>query len=375
MDGRYVRRTQIACEDPRVAVERLAEDLRQDALAGVVFFCSADYDPDLLAAQIRERFDCPVVGCTTAGEIGSTYQSGGIVGLSFSSEKFRFHPIAIESLRSFHIERASEISASLLRTLEFAPGFDPQSMFGLLLIDGLSAREEQVTGFLHAALQGVEIIGGSAGDSLQFVETRVFLNGRFKTDAAVFILIESKLPFSTFKLQHFEPSEKDMVITAADPSTRTVFEIDGGPAAREYADILGLDIDTLSPEVFSRHPLMLQIGAEWYVRSIQKVNPDGSLTFYCAIDEGLPLTVANGICFVETLEARVRELKRRFSRIECTLGCDCILRRLELMESGHQKQVESLLRELNFAGFSTFGEQYNGIHINQTLTGVVIGEQ
>ena len=35
--------------------------------------------------------------------------------------------------------------------------------------------------------------------------------------------------------------------------------------------------------------------------------------------------------------------------------------------------MERELNKINFLGFSTFGEQYNAIHINQTLTGVVFG--
>ncbi len=120
-------------------------------------------------------------------------------------------------------------------------------------------------------------------------------------------------------------------------------------------------------------PVMLQIGDEWYVRSIEKVNPDGSLTFFCAIDNGLPLTVARGIGLVDTLRRQVEEIERAFSDIAFTLGCDCILRRLEIMGSGQRAEVESLLRRIRFIGFSTFGEQFNAVHVNQTLTGVVFG--
>ena len=39
---------------------------------------------------------------------------------------------------------------------------------------------------------------------------------------------------------------------------------------------------------------MVRLGGAEYVRSIQKANPDGSLSFYCAIDEGLVLTLSEG---------------------------------------------------------------------------------
>ena len=47
--------------------------------------------------------------------------------------------------------------------------------------------------------------------------------------------------------------------------------------------------------VFATHPLLVRLGGAEHVRSIQKANPDGSLTFYSAIDEGLVLTLARSL--------------------------------------------------------------------------------
>lgn len=370
-----IKRAEVVDQDPVLAVQALVEQLYQENMAGVIFFCSSHYDSESLAREFRAHFSCPVVGCTSAGEIGSHYQENGIVAISFSGDMFHLHPYLISSLADFGLGEAMQMAKSIRKDLAFSNEFEPSEMFGFLLMDGLSVLEEPVTAYVSRAVEGVSLIGGSAGDNLEFKETRVFAHGKFHKGAGVFILIESKMPFQTFKLQHFEPSEVDLVITEANPSTRTVFEINGAPAAEEFAEILGLKIDALTPQVFAQHPVMLEVGGQWYVRSIQKVNPDGSLTFFCAIDEGLTLTIAKGVGFVKTLETKVAQLKSNFSRIHCTLGCDCILRRLELMQSGHTHQVEAALAQLSFAGFSTFGEQYGSIHVNQTLTGIVLGEK
>ena len=370
-----IKCAEVVSLDPAAAVKSLARQLHQDEIAGVIFFCSSKYDPHTLAAEFRDRFDCSVVGCTTAGEIGTRYQEDGIVAVSFSKRDFSFHPHLISSMADFNAEDAFKMADKIHGELEFSENFNPDEMFAMVLLDGLSVMEEPVTAYINAAIKGVPLIGGSAGDSLEFKETRVFAHGKFHTGAGVFIMIESRLPFKTFKLQHFEPSEDDLVITEADPTTRTVSEINGGPAAEEYANILGLEIRELTPQVFARYPVMLEIGDAWYVRSIQKVNPDGSLTFFCAIDNGLVLTVARGVGFVESLENKIEELTAEFSSILCTLGCDCILRRLELLETDETAKTEKVLSRLNFVGFSTFGEQFNAIHVNQTLTGVVLGER
>ncbi|PZQ35920.1 MAG: GfdT protein, partial [Ectopseudomonas oleovorans] len=56
-----------------------------------------------------------------------------------------------------------------------------------------------------------------------------------------------------------------------------------------------------------------------------------------------------------------------------TIGCDCFLRRLEIENDGGVESVATLLRQQRVIGFNTYGEQFNGMHINQTFTGVAIG--
>jgi hypothetical protein len=151
-------------------------------------------------------------------------------------------------------------------------------------------------------------------------------------------------------------------------------EINGEPAAEEYANVLGLTIDELTPTVFSNHPVMLSIGGEYYVRSIQHVNDDKSLSFYCAIDNGLVLTVAEGVGLVQNLENQLQSIQEKIPNLKLILGFDCILRRLEIMEKNIIDPVSILIKNKNFVGFSTYGEQYNAVHVNQTLTGVALGE-
>ena len=56
-----------------------------------------------------------------------------------------------------------------------------------------------------------------------------------------------------------------------------------------------------------------------------------------------------------------------------TIGCDCFLRRLELEDSDNLEPIGRYLRDQRVLGFNTYGEQFNGMHINQTFTGVAIG--
>ncbi len=374
-DPLYLKRAEVIEKDAEAAVKQLAAELTLPNMAGVIFFCSSHYDAETLSESLNFYFQCPVIGCTSAGEIGSCYQNGGIVAVSFSAEVFTLHPLMyndLDHLQPTHIDAQLQ---NVRKQLTFSKDLDPQRMFAYMLIDGLSFKEELITDIVSTALGGIDLVGGSAGDELEFTQTRIFFEGRFHNYAAVIVLVETQLDFKTFKHQHVEPMDGDLVVTQSIPTQRQVIEINGGPAGEEYAKLVGVEFDELGPKVFSMHPLVLQINNDWHVRSIKKLNKDGSLTFSCAIDNGLPLTLGHSQGLVKTLRKQVDSIKKDFSRIDITLGCDCMLRRMELLAEDDTKHTEHLLNEINFTGFSSYGEQYNGVHINQTLVGVVLGKK
>jgi hypothetical protein len=52
------------------------------------------------------------------------------------------------------------------------------------------------------------------------------------------------------------------------------------------------------------------------------------------------------------------------------LGFDCILRRLDAESRQVRHRVEEIYQRFGIAGFHTYGEQFNAMHLNQTLTGI-----
>ncbi|HNL22827.1 MAG TPA: FIST C-terminal domain-containing protein, partial [Rhodocyclaceae bacterium] len=154
---------------------------------------------------------------------------------------------------------------------------------------------------------------------------------------------------------------------------RVVKEINGLPAAEEYARVVGLDVEMLNSDHFASSPVVVVMDGTDYVRSIQRANPDGTLTFYCAIDEGLVLRVARGKDLLGNLEQALENVRKDVGSPQLILGCDCILRNLEITQTGLKETVGKLLDDNNTVGFSTYGEQYGGVHVNQTFTAIAIG--
>ncbi len=366
-----------SCErDPERAAAALYRALAQPDAHIAVFFCSAEYDLAALGTALAGLFgEIRVIGCTTAGEIAPVgYLDGSIVGFSLAGPDFAVVTAPMRDLPSFSIGEGKAIAGDLRKQLDRAADAGPaDNSFAFLLIDGLDKCEDIVVSAIYSALGKIPLFGGSSGGAMSFGSSSVYYDGAFHRDSAVLLLVRTRRAFRLFTMDHFVPSETRMVITEADPLTRVVTEINAEPAGREYARLVGLDVDRLTPMIFAAHPVMVKVGGRYYVRSIQKVNHDGSLTFFSAIDKGLVLTVANGTDIIRNLADRLAAIRAEIGRPQLLIGCECILRNLELEQKQLKGEAGRLLAAQNTVGFNTFGEQFQAMHVNQTFTGAAIG--
>jgi hypothetical protein len=66
-----IRSGQSCASDPREAAREFHAAVAQPDMALVIFFCSNEYDPDVLAGELQRLFSgTQLIGCSTAGEIG-----------------------------------------------------------------------------------------------------------------------------------------------------------------------------------------------------------------------------------------------------------------------------------------------------------------
>ncbi len=371
-----IRRGYSLSTDPAIAVRELHEAIDQPDTALAVFFCSSAYDLEKLAVELRHRFaGVPLIGCTTAGEITPMgFQDGSITGFSIGGEATRAATSRIDCLGD------CPISAGFLAAEELMARFgqggtpvDDTNTFGLLLIDGMSAREEVVLSTIHWGMGTIPLLGGSAGDDMRLSNTFVYHNGAFSTNTALLTLVQIDTPFRTFNTKHFRGTSEKLVVTKADPERRLVLELNAAPAAGEFARIVGVHVDDLSPEMLGDRSLMVKIGGEFYVRSIQKVGADGSLTFYSAIEQGVVLTLATPGDLVQDLRDLFETLQDDIGKPQLVIGFDCVLRRMEMERRQTRHLASRIMADNNVIGFATYGEQYHAMHLNHTFTGVAIG--
>jgi hypothetical protein len=362
--------------DLDLAVAELSAALGPGPFAHILAFFAVVHDAAALSARLAVAFpDTVISGCSTAGEIvPSGMIEGGILLLAFPRDTFEVHGEVIEDLPDIGIERAGDLVRRLKSRLRCGHR-DGRQAFAILLVDGLSNSEETLVAAIHWAINDIPLIGGSAGDNLSFDTTAIIHNGRVWRKSALLLMIETELPFRVFKTQNFEPTPIKLVVTSADAASRTVHELNAEPAAREYAAAIGLLPNDLGPFSFASYPLVVKVGGDYYCRSIRNMNPDGSLTFFCAIDEGLVFTVARPEDMMNSAEKALSEIETALGGIDLVLGFDCILRRLDAENRQISHQVDKLYQKYGLVGFHTYGEQFNAMHLNQTLTGIAFGRR
>jgi hypothetical protein len=355
--------------DCATAVRELYRALDAASAEFVILFVSRKFDLGYLGECVTETFgSTEVVGCTTAGEISpSGYETGTITGISFARTHFRMRSYVIPELSRITISQSVEHARNFVS--DFNQNQNRQSL-AFLFADGVSGQEDHLIAALDAALFPVPVFGGSAGDGLSFKATFILKDGRFQSDAALLVFVETDCEIAELCFDHILPTETRMVVTEADLNNRILIEINAEPAAEEYARIVGVDLEDLSPLVFAANPLLVQAGGRYHVRSIQKVRDDGSLRLFSAIEKGLVLTLGRGQDIAGNLNERLSALTNSGSPPLAILGFDCILRRLEIEQTGKIQQVSKILRNHGVVGFNTYGEQHSGMHVNQTFVGV-----
>jgi hypothetical protein len=364
-------RDAICDPDPQRAVRHLVEGAGTDAPALAVLFVDAQYDLDGLATELRRQLRGPVLACTTAGH--QTAESGlideGLVAAAIVSDQLTAVVQPIHNVSQFGVAQAQEVATRLALD---TPPRGTGTRFGVILIDGMSFAAERVMALLYGASNSLNLVGGSAGDGQRFQKTYVFDGERFVPDAAVLARIDTTLPCGTFGFQNFTPLEGRLVVTRAVTEKRQILELNGQPAPRAYCEALGCP--ELDSQLVSHHPLLLRWDGRFYARAIRAWDND-RLELFCAIEEGMVVRIGEATDLVGTIEQQYDGLQNELGGRDplVVVAFHCYQRRLEIERTQQQARYRRAVARHPLIGFCTYGEQYHGLHMNQTTTGFVLG--
>lgn len=352
-------------------IGRIIDNLSNTSLSHVMIFASPEVDFTKLIRTLHAKLECPVVGCTSAGEIAEDgFVEGHIVVLGLPKRWFAARSVLINNLSGTDF---SSINDTLIEKRMELTTTNPgkSNGFSFLMIDGLSRCEDRLLSAISPGILGFPLFGGSAGDALRFKKSAVAFDGKIYDDAATLTFVVTNCEISVFSINHMIPGQTRMVVTDAEPEKRIVCSINDEPAAAEYARLIGKDPNQLNEFIFAENPVTVRVADQFYVRAIQRVNEEGNLVFFSAIDQGMVLSVAQAQDMATHLDSELNTLKNGVASVDI-IACDCILRRIEAQKSQKTHTVNEVLKKHGIVGFSTYGEQIGPLHVNHTLTGVAI---
>ena len=359
-----------AAENAHRAAAKLRDDLAGFPVSMVVFFAATNYDPDILAASVRDAFPgAKTFGCTTAGEgVDTLLLNASVVAMAFAAGVFDHNEIALvvedgeESAAEGIFSSADTAMWYLGRRLkQVLLQLDYRQYVGFLLADSVSFFSEALVERV-GEMTDVIFAGGIAGEDCHFRdEGRVFYQGRSYRSAVVLALWKPKRGFELLKTQAVELTDKTLAVTRADENRRIVWKFNDEPAALAYAKATGLSPEAMTYFEFDDFPLALAVNGEPFLRGIaRRVEPHG-LQMLALVREGMRFTVTRFGDIIDSTGAALREKFGDAGRPAAILHVNCVSRHTTLKKNGCDQDFAALFDGIPNIAFSSYGEIYVGL--------------
>jgi len=357
----------------REAASQAIEKGGQGKADALIVLCSTVFDNEKMLAGIREVSQAPLIGCTTAGAImdeGPIEQALGILALV--SDTVIFHPVKVEHI-SQGIREAGKEFAKAVSGIE-----GEKAKFAFLFSDALSGNgTELVRGVLELMGNGFPLVGGAAGDDMNFKKTYQYYNGEVLTDAAVGLAVSGKVRYAIGADHGWQPIGNARVVTKAKGTT--LYELDGKPAFSIYKDYFGeraSDFKKALSLAAVSYPLGMETkGTDQFRNAVEKqaclfmiraplsIQEDGSIVCGAEVIEGSRIFLMIGTQSSALWAARetVRRLVEEVPGIKPRLVflSDCIARKI-LYGERSKEEIEAIKEaagsDAHVFGFYSYGQ-------------------
>ncbi|MFC2478458.1 MAG: FIST signal transduction protein [Treponema socranskii subsp. buccale] len=350
------------------------------AYSAVIFFASSIYDFSALSAEIKARFpDAEVIGTTTCGEISMKgFTNHSIVLTAVSGPEIRFSGVLLDAVNKFPIIHKKKILSAMNRC-----GIDANDpachmhAFALAFVNGICQAEEALLSVFYAVVPNDKFIiaGGGAGDDLQFKKNYVSYNGDVISDGAVILFFHTSLKFDIRKENIYKPNGKQVTVTQADVACRLIRTMNYSSPRKEYAEAVGCPESGVGDMTFD-HPLGRRIGDEIFITAFDKFNPDGTVNMQGRILPGSIIDILEPDDYAEITRNTCDEIIRAIPHPQFVMFINCAFRAL-LFARDKSGPVMTSIYNAKFpvyCGFSSYGELFRKVYLNQTLVSIVIGE-
>lgn len=240
-------------------------------------------------------------------------------------------------------------------------------------------KEENILEVLAEAVKNtnIRVVGGNAGNELDDFNTLLAFNGKVYSNGCVYIFIHNLN--GSVKIVRGDictGTRRRLIPTDVDIEKRIVYEFDGVPAATALSDELNLSIDKLSQELW-KHPVGRQEGDNWKAVEIGGITPERGVKLGATVYGGVGLILLESTEY----EKRIADFEKALAK-EITDSDFCLLMICKTISLylKNENWIHKLTKNLDsifsqYTGFSGWGEQLGGNHLNQSMIAVAFGSE
>ena len=365
--------------DTASAIDQLLGDLEAGDAELTLVFYGVSHDDQIIARALDRATGARGVAGTTAGELNcSGFSHDSLTGISFHGEGVRASVEMIPQLHQLSLVPIVHLPDKLVRGIgRTKKQLDPTRHLWLFMVDGLSGKEGLLTPFFMQAAPRIGLVGASLGDDEQFNEAHIAHHGRVYRDAAAAILLEYDGPFVAFKHTHMELTDRQVEVTKVSGGGRLLEQLDGQVSQVAYAAALGIDPSEVTQTLVSKYPLGYRFRGRPFPVSILQVHNDGAFRLGSSVQYGEQLNILEPDHLIdrtrESLQEVVSQLTDNGHKAEAMLLFHCLARFIEAKEQDGTDALAEALCQVPVCGLNTYGEQYETMHMNHSLTGVIFG--
>ena len=280
------------------AAEKALKDLGRKADLAVVY-CDVSYDAREVVRAVREVTGAPLAGCTSYGEFTERGNETGSIAISLiSSDDMKFFSAMAKGLKEDSEAAAEELKRSLPSKVEGFP-----DLYGLIYLDGLTGRGEEISLSISMGFDGIPLIGGGAAD-MSGRESFVFSDDAVASDAVVLCIIASRKPLGMGVAHGMSVKFGPLKVTKA--KENVVFELNGKAAWEVWKAVvaedakktfgidtsrLGMGLEDLASILVNYLPAIRLDGSIYKIRAVFSVTEDGAMVFMCGVPQESELYV------------------------------------------------------------------------------------
>ncbi len=265
----------------------------------VIAFTTDRYDQEAAVAGIRSEIGAAtLVGCCAGGVITAEELSAeALTVMAVRSEGLKLH-LAIDEGIQEDAQRVGESVADALGEYLDTVDLSQRHVAAMVMADGLTGALTEVVQSLSDEMGPLcPLVGGGAGDNLQFLKTVQFIDGDVRSDALFAALLDAESPIGIGVGHGWKPVGNPLVVTRAEGNI--VYEIDGRPAFDVYKEVWAEEAPDLSAETFGAfamgHPLGMPLGTgEYLIRDPLQVQEDGAIVFVATVPENAVVHMMHG---------------------------------------------------------------------------------